>query len=85
MEQGDFMNIPFPDNTFDKIYAIEALCHAPDRAAVYKQICQKLKPGGLAAFYEWGTTDKVRLLTHLPFWGGVGLILGPLQTEYFRT
>lgn len=57
-QHGDFMNIPFPDNTFDKIYAIEALCHAPDRAAVYKQICQKLKPGGLAAFYEWGTTDK---------------------------
>lgn len=56
-QHGDFMNIPFPDNTFDKIYAIEALCHAPDRAAVYKEICTKLKPGGLAAFYEWGTTD----------------------------
>lgn len=57
-QHGDFMNIPFADNTFDKIYAIEALCHAPDRAAVYKEICSKLKPGGLAAFYEWGHTAK---------------------------
>jgi hypothetical protein len=24
------MNIPFPDNTFDAIYAIEATCHAPN-------------------------------------------------------
>ena len=26
--QGDFLNMPFPDNTFDAAYAIEATCHA---------------------------------------------------------
>jgi len=56
--QGDFMNIPFPDDAFDKIYAIEALCHAPDTVGVYKQILSKLKPGGKALFYEWALTDK---------------------------
>lgn len=30
MVQADFMNMPFADNTFDAIYAIEATCHAPD-------------------------------------------------------
>lgn len=56
--QGDFMAIPFPDNHFDKAYAIEALCHAPDMTGVYKQILKKLKPGGWAAFYQWGMTGK---------------------------
>ncbi|MEX0811374.1 MAG: methyltransferase domain-containing protein [Chitinophagales bacterium] len=56
--QGDFMEIPFPDNSFDKIYAIEALCHAPNLIAVYKQALSKLKPGGMACFYEWAMTDQ---------------------------
>jgi len=28
--QADFMKMPFPDSSFDAIYAIEATCHAPD-------------------------------------------------------
>ncbi|KAK4592011.1 hypothetical protein RGQ29_016474 [Quercus rubra] len=32
--KADFMKIPFPDNTFDAVYVIEATCHAPD--AIYK-------------------------------------------------
>jgi len=58
VKQGDFMNIPYPDNSFDKMYAIEALCHAPNVTDVYKQILKKLKPGGKACFYEWAMTDK---------------------------
>ena len=30
MMQADFMKMPFPDNSFDAVYAIEATCHAPD-------------------------------------------------------
>jgi len=29
--QGDFMKLPFPDASFDGVYAIEATCHAPHR------------------------------------------------------
>ncbi len=29
--RGDFMKLPFEDNVFDGVYAIEATCHAPDR------------------------------------------------------
>lgn len=32
--QGDFMALPFPDESFDGAYAIEATCHAPDRTKV---------------------------------------------------
>lgn len=34
--QADFMNMPFPDNAFDAIYAIEATCHAPDAVRQFK-------------------------------------------------
>jgi len=43
--QGDFMQLPFENNTLDGAYAIEATCHAPDRVACYKQVYDKLKPG----------------------------------------
>ena len=56
--QGDFMKLPFADNTFDGAYAIEATCHAPDRAACYTEILRTLKPGATFACYEWCMTDK---------------------------
>merc|ERR1711972_819134 len=56
--QGDFMKLPFPDNSFDAVYAIESTCHAPDRTGVYGEILRVLKPGGIFACYEWCLTDK---------------------------
>jgi sterol 24-C-methyltransferase len=55
--QGDFMKLPFDDNSFDAVYAIEATCHAPDRVGVYSEILRVLKPGGVFATYEWCLTD----------------------------
>ncbi|KAF4625069.1 hypothetical protein G7Y89_g13099 [Cudoniella acicularis] len=56
--KGDFMKIPFPDNSFDAVYAIEATLHAPSLAGVYTEIHRVLKPGGTFALYEWVTTPK---------------------------
>ena len=56
--QGDFMRLPFPDNHFDGVYAIEATCHAPDRTKVFSEILRVLKPGQVFACYEWCLTDK---------------------------
>ncbi|KAL1924567.1 uncharacterized protein VTP21DRAFT_4221 [Calcarisporiella thermophila] len=56
--KGDFMNMPFEDNTFDAVYAIEATVHAPSLAGVYSEIKRVLKPGGKFACYEWVMTDK---------------------------
>merc|ERR1712091_512967 len=38
-------------------YAIEATCHAPDRAKCYGEIYRVLKPGATFACYEWCLTD----------------------------
>ncbi|KAK6933826.1 Sterol methyltransferase C-terminal, partial [Dillenia turbinata] len=67
---GDFMKMPFPDNSFDAVYAIEATCHAPDPVrfpfsllvlclvGCYKEIYRVLKPGQCFAAYEWCMTDS---------------------------
>ncbi|KAJ3410785.1 Delta(24)-sterol C-methyltransferase [Chytridiales sp. JEL 0842] len=56
--QGDFCNIPFPDSSFDRAYAIEATCHAPTLEDVYGEVFRILKPGGYFAAYEWCTTER---------------------------
>ena len=57
LKQADFMKLPFPDNHFDGVFAIESTCHAPDRIGVYSEILRVLKPGGTFACYEWCLVD----------------------------
>ncbi|EXV01402.1 ergosterol methyltransferase domain protein [Metarhizium robertsii] len=55
--QGDFMKMPFPDDSFDAVYVIEATCHAPSLVGVYREINRVLKPGGMFGVYEWLMTE----------------------------
>jgi sterol 24-C-methyltransferase len=55
--KGDFMQMSFPENSFDAVYAIEATVHAPDLKGAYEQIFRVLKPGGTFGVYEWLMTD----------------------------
>ncbi|GMP73866.1 hypothetical protein CsSME_00031467 [Camellia sinensis var. sinensis] len=59
--KANFMNMPFFDNSFDAIFAIEATCHAPDVVDCYKEIFGVLKPGQCFAAYEWCITDSFDL------------------------
>ncbi|KAI8076343.1 S-adenosyl-L-methionine-dependent methyltransferase [Halteromyces radiatus] len=55
--KGNFMEMPFEDNSYDAVYAIEATCHAPTFEGVYGEIFRVLKPGGKFGCYEWCMTD----------------------------
>ena len=46
------------NNTFDRGYAIESTCHAPEKAAAFAEICRVLKPGALLWGQEMCLTDK---------------------------
>ncbi|KAJ9178772.1 hypothetical protein P3X46_010629 [Hevea brasiliensis] len=54
---GNFLQMPFNDNSFDGAYSIEATCHAPRLEDVYAEIYRVLKPGSFYVSYEWVTTD----------------------------
>lgn len=56
--ETDFMTIPEPDESFDAVYAFEAICHAPDKTALFKELFRLLKPGGLIGVYEWCLTEE---------------------------
>ena len=46
------------DDTFDRGYAIESTCHAPDKAGAFAEIFRVLKPGALFWCQEMCITDK---------------------------
>ena len=45
------------DDTFDRAYAIESTCHAPDKAGAFAEIYRVLKPGALFWGQEMCMTD----------------------------
>lgn len=47
LSQANALELPFADNTFDKIICSEVLEHIPDYRSVLKEIERVLKPGGL--------------------------------------
>lgn len=47
--QGNALDLPFPDDTFDKIIASEVLEHIPNDMAAMAELRRVLKPGGRLA------------------------------------
>jgi tocopherol O-methyltransferase len=43
---ADFTATPFPDASFDVVWAVESMCHAPRKAAFYREAARLLRPGG---------------------------------------
>ena len=48
----------FADDTFDRAWAIESTCHAPDKVGAFTEINRVLKPGALFWGQEMCLTDK---------------------------
>ncbi len=58
-EACSFMDMTaFEDDTFDRGYAIESTCHAPDKQGAFAEIFRVLKPGALFWGQEMCLTDE---------------------------
>ncbi|MCI0383171.1 cyclopropane-fatty-acyl-phospholipid synthase family protein [Streptomyces sp. CNQ085] len=79
---GDYMELPFPDGSFDAVLALESLQNAPDLGRALGELHRVLRPGGRMAFSDFSlesaaeperverfmTTLRLPLLPTLPQW-----------------
>jgi tocopherol O-methyltransferase len=52
-KREDYRNCSQPDASFDVVWALESLCHAPVKAAAYAEFFRVLKPGGTLVIAEY--------------------------------
>lgn len=62
---GDYHYLSgYPDNTFDIIFQVEALCYSMTKEKVLAEICRVLKPGGLFISFDGYAKKESAHLSH---------------------
>ena len=96
VQQGSITNIPFPDNCFDVVMALDVLEHVADDQNGLAEVFRVLKPGGHALLFVpafrslWSITDELshhfRRYTRPEFSGKVAAAgLQIVRSSYFNT
>ncbi len=57
-EQQDYTHTRFPDASFDVVWAMESVCHAPDKRLVLAEARRMLRPGGRLGIVEYMRTSR---------------------------
>lgn len=65
-QEGDACELPFADNTFDRVLAVECIFHFPSRERFIAEAARVLKPGGILAVSDF--VPAVMWFGKTPFW-----------------
>ncbi|OEU94838.1 methyltransferase domain-containing protein [Streptomyces oceani] len=52
-QRANALEMPFEDDSFDHVLALESIVHMPDRAQVLKEIARVLRPGGSVSLTDF--------------------------------
>src|SRR6266511_4943190 len=60
--QGDLVQLPFPEESFDFVYCIGVIQHTSDPEAAFKSLARMVRPGGTLAvwIYEWTRYERLK-------------------------
>ncbi|MEU5030937.1 SAM-dependent methyltransferase [Streptomyces milbemycinicus] len=56
-QRADAMELPFADNSFDHVFALESIVCVPDRVQVLKQMARVVRPGGSIVLTDFTDRD----------------------------
>jgi len=81
--EGDACAMPFPDQTFDAVTAVECIFHFPDRRKFFSEVRRVLKPGGKFAISDFVPRPFFRSIA-ASRWVRRSLepLFGPVQMNY---
>ncbi len=55
---ADYTDTKLPDASFDVVWALESLCHAPQKRAFYQEAARVLRPGGRVVVADYMRTKR---------------------------
>jgi SAM-dependent methyltransferase len=63
--EGDLEQLPFADDMFDAVLAINSIFYAADMAGAMRELARVTRPGGRVVVTAWGAPERSEVLTDL--------------------